>query len=78
MLPSLGKYSSLSIAEDASHSVSYDRSFKTGEGDDEETVAPEDIGKAYKVIGIPSSSCSLPLFQHIIGFRPGHNLSMSS
>lgn len=49
MLPSLGKYSTLSIAEDATHSVTYDRSFKLGEGDDEEIVAPEDVGKAYKV-----------------------------
>lgn len=49
VVPSFGKYSALSIAEDASHTVSYDRSFKAGEGSEEEEVAPEDVGKAYKV-----------------------------
>lgn len=48
-MPSFGKYSGLSIADDASHTVSYDRSFKAGEGSEEEEVAPEDVGKAYKV-----------------------------
>ena len=48
-MPAFGKYSSLSIAEDATHSISYDRNFKAGEGDEEEIVAPEDVGKAYKV-----------------------------
>ncbi len=52
-LPTLGKFSSLSIADDATHSVSYDRSFKAGEGDKEEEVAPEDVGKAYKANPIP-------------------------
>lgn len=53
-VPPFGKYSALSIAEDASHTVSYDRSFKAGEGDAEEDIAPEDVGKAYKV---QSASC---------------------
>ena len=50
-MPSMNKYSESSSAPDATHTVSYDRVFKKGDEEvDEEEYAPEDMGKAYKVI----------------------------
>ena len=47
----MNKYSESSSAPDATHTVSYDRVFKKGDEEvDEEEYAPEDMGKAYKVI----------------------------
>ena len=47
-MPSLDRYSDRSKADDASHSVVYDRAYRRGEGE-EEDIPPENLAKAFKV-----------------------------
>jgi hypothetical protein len=48
-MPSLSKYSDISVSDTASHDVEWSRNLVRGEGENQEIVAPEAMGKAYMV-----------------------------
>ena len=60
-LPTMEKYSDRSIADDASHTVIFDRAYKRVRKEDQEEVPPQEVGKAY-MVGVLKEKIASTLF----------------